>query len=69
MMEAVRTPETSVCLHDTTRRYIPAGYNLHYRRRENLKYHNVFRLAMDMGVSRRLLTAGSCPSKSNWDLS
>jgi hypothetical protein len=39
MMEAVRTSETSVYSSETTLRYIPAGYHLHTRRRENLKSH------------------------------
>jgi hypothetical protein len=36
MMEALRTSETSVYFMEITRRYIPAGYHLHTRRRENL---------------------------------
>jgi hypothetical protein len=39
-MEAVRTSETSVYFHETTRRYTPERYHLYTRRRENLKYHN-----------------------------
>jgi hypothetical protein len=41
MMEAVRTPETSVYSNETTRRYIPDDYNFHTRRRENLKSHTI----------------------------
>jgi hypothetical protein len=37
MMEAVRISETSVYFNETTRRYVPEGYNLHTRRRDNLK--------------------------------
>jgi hypothetical protein len=37
MMEAVRTSETPVYSNETTLRYIPQGYNLQTRRRENLK--------------------------------
>jgi hypothetical protein len=37
MMEAVHTSETSVYFNETTRRYIPEGFRLHTRRRENLK--------------------------------
>jgi hypothetical protein len=39
MKDAVHTSETSVYFSETTRRYIPEGYDLHTRRRENLKYH------------------------------
>jgi len=39
MMEAVRTSETSVYFHETTRRYVPESCHLHTRRRENLKSH------------------------------
>jgi hypothetical protein len=38
-MEAVRTSVTSVCSKETTRCNIPGGFNLHTRRRENLKSH------------------------------
>jgi hypothetical protein len=38
-MEAVRASETSICSNETTRRYIPEGFNLHTRRRENMKSH------------------------------
>jgi hypothetical protein len=42
MMEAARTSETSVDNY-FTRQYIPEDkYELHTRRRENLKYHNDF---------------------------
>jgi hypothetical protein len=37
LMEALRTSERSVYSNDSTRRYIPEGFNLHTRRRENLK--------------------------------
>jgi hypothetical protein len=37
MMEAVCTSKISVYLNDTTRHYIPEGYHLHSRCRENLK--------------------------------
>jgi hypothetical protein len=40
MIEAVRTSETSV-YSETTWRYIPEGSNLHTRRRENLKSHEI----------------------------
>jgi len=33
------TSKTPVILYETTRRYIPEGYHLHTRRRENLKSH------------------------------
>jgi hypothetical protein len=36
-MEAVPTFETSVYSNETTRRYIPEGYNLHTSSFENLK--------------------------------
>jgi hypothetical protein len=39
MMEAVRTPETSIYNNATTWRYIPEDSNLHIRRRENLESH------------------------------
>jgi hypothetical protein len=43
IVEAACTSETSVYWvrysNKTTRRYIPEGYNLHTRRRENLKSH------------------------------
>jgi hypothetical protein len=40
-MEAVRTTETSGYFIETTRRYILKGCNLHTRRHENLKSHNI----------------------------
>jgi hypothetical protein len=40
-MEAVRTSETSVHFNVTTRCYIPNGYKLYTRRRENLKSHKI----------------------------
>jgi hypothetical protein len=40
-MEAVRLSETSIYF-ETTWRNIPEGCNLHTRRRENLKYHNIY---------------------------
>jgi hypothetical protein len=39
MMEAVSTSETSVSIHQTTRRNIPENSHLHIRRCENLKSH------------------------------
>jgi hypothetical protein len=39
MMEAARTSETSVDIQLRTRQYIPEDYELHTRRRENLKSH------------------------------
>jgi hypothetical protein len=42
MMEAVRTSETSVCFHETTRPYTPEGCHLRTRRHGNLKSHNAF---------------------------
>jgi hypothetical protein len=39
MMEAARTSQTSVYFNETARRYIPEGYRLQTRRRENLKSH------------------------------
>jgi hypothetical protein len=39
--EAVRTSETSVNIYLTTRQYIPEDCELHTRRRENLKSHNL----------------------------
>jgi hypothetical protein len=39
MMDAAHTSETSVYFNETTRRYIPEGYHLHIRRRENLNSH------------------------------
>jgi hypothetical protein len=38
-MEAARTSETSVDIQLRTRQYIPQDYELHTRRRENLKSH------------------------------
>jgi thiamine phosphate synthase YjbQ (UPF0047 family) len=38
-MEAIRTDETSVNFHETTRRYIPERCHLNARRRENLNSH------------------------------
>jgi hypothetical protein len=43
MMEAGSTCETPVNLYQTTRRYNPDDSHLHTRRRENLKYYNVYR--------------------------
>jgi hypothetical protein len=43
MMEAVRTSETSICSNETTQCYIPEGYNVHTRSRENLKSQNAHR--------------------------
>jgi hypothetical protein len=37
VMEAARTSETVINLHQTTRRYNPEDGRLHTRRRENLK--------------------------------
>jgi hypothetical protein len=42
MMEAVRTYETSVYFHKTTRRCIPQSCHLHNRRRKNLKFRILF---------------------------
>jgi hypothetical protein len=39
MMEAERTPETSVDIQLSIRQYIPEDFELHTRRRENLKSH------------------------------
>jgi hypothetical protein len=50
MIEAVRTFETSVCFNETTRRYIPGGYYLHTRHRENLKCHVIYLLVFNFGV-------------------
>jgi hypothetical protein len=41
MMEAARTSETSVNFYQTTRRYNPEESDLHTRRRENLKSHQM----------------------------
>jgi hypothetical protein len=41
MMEAVRTSQTSVNIYLTTRQYIPEDSELHTRRREDLKSHDV----------------------------
>jgi hypothetical protein len=41
MMEEARTSETSVNSQLRTRQYIPEDYELHTRRRENLKSHKV----------------------------
>jgi hypothetical protein len=38
MMEAECISETSIYFNETTRRYVPEGYILHTRRRENLKF-------------------------------
>jgi hypothetical protein len=38
MMEAVRTSETAN-FNETTRRYIPAGYHLYSRRRDDQQTH------------------------------
>jgi hypothetical protein len=40
MMEAVRTPETSVNPHQSTRLYDPEDSHLHTHRRENLKSYS-----------------------------
>jgi hypothetical protein len=42
MMEAERTSETSVDIQLRTRQYIPEDFELHSRRRENLKSHNTY---------------------------
>jgi hypothetical protein len=42
MMESVRTPETLVNLHQTTRWYNPEDSHLYTHRRENLKSYNIF---------------------------
>jgi predicted RNA methylase len=39
MKKAARASETSVDIYLTTRQYIPEDYELHTRRRENLKSH------------------------------
>jgi hypothetical protein len=43
MMEAVRNSETSAYYNETTRLNVPEDYYLRTRRRENLKFHNLFR--------------------------
>jgi hypothetical protein len=48
MMEAARTPETSVDIQLRTRQYNPEDSELHTRRRENLKSHIDFYC---MGIS------------------
>jgi hypothetical protein len=53
MMEAVRNAETSVYFHETTRRYIPEICHLHIRRRENLKSHVVFIIAITVVILNR----------------
>jgi hypothetical protein len=55
MMEAVNTPETSVCVYHTTQRYIAEGSHLHILRCENLKSYIfnavwVYRLATKHGL-------------------
>jgi hypothetical protein len=40
MIEAVRTPETSVCSNETTRRSIPEGFHI-FIRSENLKLQTI----------------------------
>jgi hypothetical protein len=42
-MEAVSTSETLEYFNETTRRYIPEGYHIHIRRRENMKCHKLVR--------------------------
>jgi uncharacterized protein YfbU (UPF0304 family) len=39
MVKAVHTSETSVYFKETIWHYIPEGYHLHTRRRENMKSH------------------------------
>jgi hypothetical protein len=39
MIEAVRAYTASVNIYLNTRQYIPEGFKLHNRRRENLKSH------------------------------
>jgi hypothetical protein len=41
MIEAARTSETSVDIQLTTRQYIPEDSELHARRRENFKSHEI----------------------------
>jgi hypothetical protein len=41
MKKELRLSETSVYSNETSRRYIPEGFNLHTRRRENLKSRRV----------------------------
>jgi hypothetical protein len=41
MMQAARASETSVDIQLRTRQYIPEDSELHTRRRENLKSHNL----------------------------
>jgi hypothetical protein len=42
MMEAVRTSETLVNLHQSTRRYNPEDGHLHAHCRENLKSYSIW---------------------------
>jgi hypothetical protein len=42
MTEAARASETSVDIYLTTRQYIPEDSELHTRRRENLKSHELW---------------------------
>jgi hypothetical protein len=41
MVESVHSPETAICFHETTRRWIPESCHLHTRRRENLKFQPI----------------------------
>jgi hypothetical protein len=41
MMEAAHTSETSVDIQLSTRQYIPEDSELHTRRRDNLKSHEI----------------------------
>jgi hypothetical protein len=54
-METIRSSETSVDLHRTTRRYIPEDATLHYHRRENLKSNK---------AATYLLIFTMCPSST-----
>jgi hypothetical protein len=59
LMEAVRTSETSVNSHQSTRRYNPQGSHLHTHRRENSKSYAVF------AVSTRHFTDTAMTGKSS----
>jgi hypothetical protein len=63
MMEAARTSEASVDIQLRTRQYIPEDSELHARRRENLKSHNV-RKVVRLVISRT--SCFPCSRKSAW---
>jgi hypothetical protein len=63
-VEAVRTSVTSVCINETTRRYVPESCHLHTRHREELKsyiYTQVSQSTFPTGCPTKIIYAFPSP--------